>query len=70
MLMIYFIKRVNFVKDLFYKNVEYKIFYGFLNDLQKKKIGCVNIIFVYYEKGGCFDMKCCFYIKNIVNKNV
>lgn len=37
MSMIYFTKRVNSVKDLFYKNVEYKTLHGLLNDLQKTK---------------------------------
>lgn len=70
MSMIYFTKRVNSVKDLFYKNVEYKTLHGLSNDLQKKKIGCVNTIFVYHRKGGRFDMKCCLYTKNTANKNV
>lgn len=60
MSMIYFTKRVNSVKDLFYKNVEYKTLHGLSNDLQKKKIGCVNTIFVYHKKGGRFDMNVVF----------
>lgn len=35
---------------------------------RRRKIGCVNTIFVYHEKGGRFDMKCCLYTKNTAKK--